>query len=408
MELVPVTGRSFVVVAINWRTSTALFGFVQVSLQNRRVSGVGSKSHSSSPFLPHLRSAWTLMAATVIAASEALIREEESKVAVLQNRMIAAIRAKPAKARQLWSLFEDVGITEKNANVLEPLPQVSKQRNSQLLRKQSLKEKKEEMKALSLLSAKASGAKEPVDADITVVAKLKVPQLKTLLCRLSPTVCSMGNLSQHARSLAKSGFVALFEFGTGLSPDDPVQPNVQCFSIWTAQLQKDCRLRGDRLTRIALPPAWAEHGLYRLVSASNESVQVQHRFTKETVTVGVASILKRTLKEESELTVADFHIVKNWSERGATLARTGSAKGYLLAASFPEQLVSAESVASTPSPTKRRRIGSKTSPSTASKGADADVAALATALQEAMKQEPPSPPQGAPPVGFTEEDDFCE
>eukprot|EP00971_Amphidinium_carterae_P216896 4305655-Amphidinium_carterae.1 len=348
------------------------------------------------------------MAATIIAASEALIREEESKVAVLQNRMIAAIRAKPAKARQLWSLFEDVGINEKNVNVLEPLPQVSKQRNSQLLRKQSLKEKKEEMKVLSAMSAKESGAKEPVDADITVVAKLKVPQVKTLLCRLSPTVCSMGNLSQHARSLAKSGFMELFEFGTGLSPDDPVQPAVRCFSSWTERLKRESRLRGDRLSRVALPPAWSEHGLYRLVSASAEEVQVQHRFTKQVATVGVASIYKRTTKDESELTVTDFQILKNWSERGATLVRVGSAKGHLLATSFPEHLVQTESVASTPTPTKRRRLASKTSPSTASKGPDAEQQALASALQEALKEECESPAAVAPPVGFTEEDDFCE
>eukprot|EP00971_Amphidinium_carterae_P327549 6458969-Amphidinium_carterae.1 len=347
------------------------------------------------------------MAATVLAASEALIREEESKVAVLQNRMIAAIRAKPSKARQLWSLFEDVGITEKNANVLEPLPQVSKQRNSQLLRKQSLKEKKEEMKALSALYAKESGAREPVDADITVVAKLKVPTLKSLLCRLSPTVCSMGNLSQHARSLAKSGFMELFEFGTGLSPDDPVQPQVKCFSVWTEQLRKESRLRGDRLTRVALPPAWSEHGLYRLVSGNNDEVQVQQRFTKEIVTIAVAAVGKRSSKDESDLTVTDFHIVKNWSERGAILARTGSAKGYLLATSFLEHLVHAESVASTPSPSKRRRIAGKSSPSTASKGPDAETH-LATQLQAAFKEENEASPAAAAPVGFTEEDDAFE
>ena len=237
-----------------------------------------------------------------------------------------------------------------------------------------MREQKEAARKEAQALADKHGALEPLSEETTYIHKLTIPQLRDILKSLAPTVLSIGALSQHARSLQKSGLLEILEYVTGYVPETPLYPTILCRQALLKRLQRAALVRGDRALKLALPPAWSLNGLFRITAVEGGKIEVGHRFTLQRLQIDVQDVVKDAALF-STITIDTFVVNFNFSELKACIAVHGEVQGVLLSTIFKshavvkdelEQQISPESIQ------KRRRgvkledfgAGASSSPST--------------------------------------------
>eukprot|EP00971_Amphidinium_carterae_P140792 2789824-Amphidinium_carterae.2 len=166
--------------------------------------------------------------------------------------------------------------------------------------------------------------KQAVDTDVIPVERtftLGSVRVDALRDRMLPALCpfslSSANLRAHERKLGgRSGFMQLFEFVTGLTEDFVIGGVFGTFGDFTQYAQLMAAQRGDRGSRLRLPPVWASDGVYEVknVNGITKTVTILEKYTGQTAHLNFAERMWPSFS-----TLADVEIILNFSEVKAKL-----------------------------------------------------------------------------------------
>jgi len=132
----------------------------------------------------------------------------------------------------------------------------------------------------------------------------------------------MGMIKKETAAEKQVLYLRLIEYLTGEGPSMQFTVEMRLWSQVQEYLKARCEERGRLTADLALPPVYADEGIYMLLRAHTETdeIDVQHRFTRQ----------KRTITSQCYMyppaDVKQVSIEDNWSESRACLAYTDASK----------------------------------------------------------------------------------
>ena len=151
--------------------------------------------------------------------------------------------------------------------------------------------------------------------------------MESVLAQCEPNAMSQPNLKRlMARGKAVQNRevpLELVEFSTGLLPDTPLSGKLATLSGFKEHCLMRHQARGRRAQDLALPPVWAEAGVYKIENISEHVVAIKDRFSEAQVKINAETTA--ALRDAEDLT-----IVYNFSESRAALADAQDSEKFVL------------------------------------------------------------------------------
>eukprot|EP00971_Amphidinium_carterae_P342687 6482088-Amphidinium_carterae.1 len=288
------------------------------------------------------------------------VRSGEILQELLVQKIRSAVQNHPSKAVQLWQHCNDLGVNDDNYMTPEVPQLISKEKTAHLRRQQSAKALRVQQKEEAIRVAEESGAAEPCPTRFKTINDITVPVLKSICVHLEGGVWSSVNLTHHARTLARPGYMHLIEFATGCPIDTVVQPRFTCLSKFKEELKKRSRMRGSRGRELPLPPDFATRGIYHLEAIKEGVLVVAQRFTGELMEIDLSRIAPKG-QPNCVKRLSQLQLLNNHSEKSALIALLDHAEGFEVGSLPWNHVVQDVDASKTPSP--RKRLVQKMSPS---------------------------------------------